>query len=395
MNPFKYNKDVEYSVNGYNPKSIDMSYLLVAVSETKSFNQKISDPLKKYLNPAIKNDTIVGMWVQNPMQFYQNQLNFAVFCATTGCGVSYANHLNHQVLLTKSVYNFHLYYQVRRVLSEIQAPAPNDRNFNPFNNRMDKNAYERICNEFGIDVKTDFRQNLDRNHGLGTLYYKYSHRPYNYDYWPGHTSFQPNSQVRLGSIEQQHGNAWTTFILDTSKGFTRAGVERLNDSIRTYAWCLLGSQAQVRSDILNPSTGFDVQKQFLANLEDAINSAVDLPSSIKRYQDTLRYARSKVDFVVGTGLYVLPSILRLQVGLIKNYNNVILIAGDDQKMGKNDDLNNSPSVMHKVDHTPPVASELIATPPVVPRLDSHDAEKVALVVGLTVLGLVYFYFSKK
>ena len=28
--------------------------------------------------------------------------------------------------------------------------------------------------------------------------------------------------------------AWTTFVFDKSEGFTQAGVERLNDSLRTY-----------------------------------------------------------------------------------------------------------------------------------------------------------------
>ena len=405
MNAFKYNKDAKYSTSGYNPKTISTSSLEVAVSEKDSFQVKVSNPLNKYLNPPVKSDGVVNTWFKNPGQFYQNQLNFAVYCATTGCGVSYANHLNHPNLLTRSVYSFHFYYQLRRVLSEIQAPEPSDKNFKPFSNRINKKAYERICNEFGIDVKTDFRQNLDRNHGLGTLYYKYSHRPYNYDYWAGHTSFQSKvGQVHLGSIEQHHSNAWTTFILDSSNGFTRAGVERLNESIRAYVWCLLGSQAQVRSDVLNDSTGFEVQKQYLANLEDAINSAVDLPSSIERYQDVLRYARSKVDFVVGTGLYMLPSILRLQIGTIKNYNNKILIAGDDQSMGKNNQLNDDPSEMHvrsvshKI-HANPVnpVSSVSPVSPVSPvsSVGDHEAEKGALVVGLTFVGLIILYFTKK
>ena len=37
---------------------------------------------------------------------------------------------------------------------------------------------------------------------------------------------------------------WTMFIPDKSEGFTQAGVERLNDSIRTYVWAILGAQAQ-------------------------------------------------------------------------------------------------------------------------------------------------------
>ena len=64
---------------------------------------------------------------------------------------------------------------------------------------------------------------------------------------------------------------------------------------------------------LGSGSAFDAQKQFLANIEDAINSAVDLPSSIERYQSTLRYARSKLDFAVGYDLYLLPSNLDLEI----------------------------------------------------------------------------------
>ena len=38
--------------------------------------------------------------------------------------------------------------------------------------------------------------------------------------------------------------AWTTFVLDKSEGFTQAGVERLNDSIRTC----LGYPGSARPD---------------------------------------------------------------------------------------------------------------------------------------------------
>ena len=64
--------------------------------------------------------------------------------------------------------------------------------------------------------------------------------------------------------------AWTTFVLDKSEGFTQAGVERLKHSIRTYVWAILGAQAQTRSNILKTGTGFDAQKQFLADIEEAI-----------------------------------------------------------------------------------------------------------------------------
>jgi len=66
--------------------------------------------------------------------------------------------------------------------------------------------------------------------------------------------------------------AWTTFIINKSEGFTKAGVERINESIRMFVWSVLVAQSQTRVNIL----GFDAQKQFLANIQDCITSPVDL-----------------------------------------------------------------------------------------------------------------------
>ena len=112
----------------------------------------------------------------------------------------------------------------------------------------------------------------------------------------------------------------TTFVLDKSEGFTQAGVERLNDSIGTYVWAIPGPQAQTRSNILKTGTGFDAQKKFLADIEDAIASPVDIPRSISRYQKTLQYASTPLVFVFGIRLYLSPSDMGLHPDNIQGYN---------------------------------------------------------------------------
>ena len=129
------------------------------------------------------------------------------------------------------------------------------------------------------------------------------------------TFSKPQSTRKAGSsTEGSPFDAIGSFLLDKSNGFTQAGVPGINDSIRTYVWASLGVQSQARSSILGTGKAFDAQKQFLANVEDVINSEVDLPSSIERYHSTLQYARNKVDFVVGLGLYMMPSDMDLYIG---------------------------------------------------------------------------------
>ena len=392
----KYNPDANYLIGArYHTKDIDLDYLDIYVTTEDSFKIKVLNPFQKYLNPIIKNDAIPRQWNSNPIQFYQNQLNFAICCATTGCGVSYVNHFNHPDPLTRSVYQFHVYFQFRRILSELRVPLPGEKSHNPFNNPIDLKAFQRISNEFEFGRTKDFRQKLDKNHGLGSLYYWGVHREYKYNWNPPYTSFSPGTTFRIGSIEQLHNKAWTTFILDEGNGFTQAGVERLNDSIRTYVWCILSAQTQTRSNIIGTGTSFDSQKQFLNNLEDAINSAVDLPSSIDRYQNTLRYARSKVDYVVGYNLYMIPSDMQMQIGTITNYNNEILIATPDQTMGLNPSINDMQINTVLTTSPPsllPKTSSIKSPSPPLPISD-HESTKTALVVGSIGLGLIFLYFT--
>ena len=174
----------------------------------------------------------------------------------------------------------------------------------------------------------------------------------------------PSHVYKIEYIEQNFKNndpmtSVGSFVLDKSNGFTQAGVARINDSIRTYVWAIVGAQSQARSSILGTGKAFDAQKQFLANVEDVINSEVDLPSSIERYQSTLQYARSKVDFVVGLGLYMIPSDMDLYIGTINGYNNLITIASDDLQLGHNDTINEEQQIQQNQFDSPPDDFELV------------------------------------
>ena len=61
-------------------------------------------------------DKLWTNWNKAPMRLWQTQLNYAVFCALSACGVSLA-HLNYtKHPMIRSVYRFHIYYHVRQVL---------------------------------------------------------------------------------------------------------------------------------------------------------------------------------------------------------------------------------------------------------------------------------------
>ena len=394
---FKYNEDAKYRTGGvYEPThQFSLVHQVITIKRGKSFDVRFPNIWLSYKLPLVKEATIYDNWVANQMQVWQNQLNFAIWCATSGCGVSKLDHLKHKDPMIRSVFRFHTYYQIRRILSEMKCPLPTHRSWNPLNNGIDMNAFEQLCAEFKIS-SADFRQKLDPSKGMGATKYYTTHTTYSHhhmrmknekvletggDYDPsiGGFTVEISSSGKFGSgpshvykieyIEQTFSlqpstkgsflDAIGSFVLDKSSGFTQAGVSRINDSIRTYVWAILGAQSQARSSILGAGKAFDAQKQFLANVEDVINSEVDLPSSIERYQSTLQYARSKVDFVVGLGLYMMPSDMDLYIGTINGYNNLITIATDDLQLGHNDTINEEQQIQQNQFDSPPDDFELV------------------------------------
>ena len=53
----------------------------------------------------------------------------------------------------------------------------------------------------------------------------------------------------------------------------------------------------------------------------------------------MQYARSKVDYVIGEFIYMLPSNMNLRIRKVKDYNNKILISSPSFKIGTNLKIN--------------------------------------------------------
>ena len=166
----------------------------------------------------------------------------------------------------------------------------------------------------------------------------------------------------------------------------------------------------------------DAQRTFLNTFENIVNRRVNIPEDIRRFQKTLQYARSKVDYVIGEFVYMLPSDMNLRIGNIRNYNNKILISlpsftigtnlkinldGDDTKVAKTDKLDvkhkvkdkpdTKPNKEHKQDVKPnrPDIKQNIEISRSKPDTNeiTYEEEKVALVLGTTAVFTVWWMFK--
>ena len=129
----------------------------------------------------------------------------------------------------------------------------------------------------------------------------------------------------------------TRWIIEKSDGLTKTGLVMISESVRAYAYLILSSQASARSSILgNSANALTAQQSFLNNFENIINRRVDIEKDIKRYQNTLNFASSKVDYSVAENVYMLPSDLNLKIEKgISGYNNEILISKSGFDLGVN------------------------------------------------------------
>ena len=308
-------------------------------------------------------------WLAGPnFEYYPQQLNFAFFCATTGCGVSQRilfedkmrdgkNDLTDSELnlppQVRSFFWFHVHFTVRRILFELGGvqnsfPLPGDTAFNQTENKYDIPSFKRICAEFGISPNADFRFTKGDNHGLGRVFEYFTNSgyfktPFKY---PSKTAKFEDEGGRAsdGSLvpyieNTEARNQYEYFLCPVSHGLTSAGLSRINQSIESFCFAILGSQVNVRSSIAgSQGTSTETQREFLGLVEDAIRNP-DISKPVQRFQLAIESAKVRLDLAISPGTWLLPSKMVVNTESVVGYNNKLKKATSFMKIGVNSDLN--------------------------------------------------------
>ena len=135
-------------------------------------------------------------------------------------------------------------------------------------------------------------------------------------------------------------NSFSRWVIEKSDGLTMLDLQKLSESVRDYAYLILTSQISTRGQIIGiESRNLDAQQTLLNSFENIANRRVNIPEDIRRFQKTLQYARSKVNYAIGKFIYMLPSDMNLRIGNVRNCNNKILISSPSFKIGTNVKIN--------------------------------------------------------
>ena len=203
--------------------------------------------------------------------------------------------------------------------------------------------------------------------------------------------FYSRRQTRLQPEYTHFSNDYSRWILEKSDGLTRIGIEKLSESVRIYAYLILSSQGNARSNIVgNNGKAIDAQRIFLTSFEELIIKPVGTSNEIARFQNVLKYARSKVDFNVAEGVYMIPRGMNLHMSKVVNFTNKILVSQHGFKLGVNEAINKphgftshkksllNPSHDYQINHK-------IST-------KEHEEEKTALIIfGISAILLAYYF----
>ena len=384
-----------------------------------SFQVKFPNVFTNYLLGAVRvEDQKFKDWDHYKFNIWQSQLNFDVFCASSACGVS-VEHLYAKEPMIRSIYRFHVYYHIRRILKILEIPLPYENSFNQYNNPYNHEKFIGICSEYG--VSNDLA--------------KWRNQKY-FSTWQSRA--WETGKPGMSYINE---NSFSRWIIEKSDVLTMLGLQKLSESVRDYAYLILTSQTSTRGPIIgHEARNLDAQRTFLNTFENIVNRRVSIPEDIRRFQKTLQYARSKVDYAVGEFVYMLPSDMNLRIGNVRNYNNKIQISSPSYKIGTNVKINLNvkskevdnrrlmvktepgvkpkvitkpnikPNEKHKQDVKPNVKfdresnqdvkepdTNKITTEPSLDRrsmeLNNYEEEKVALILGTTAVFTVWWMFK--
>ena len=406
---YKYNPDASYKPNGgkylqlITAKDLYIQNITVAENDghSNSFQVKFPNVFTNYPLGAVRvEDQRFKDWDHYKFTIWQSQLNFAVFCASSACGVS-VEHLNAKEPMIRSIYRFHVYYHIRRILKILEIPLTYENSFNQYNNPYNHEKFIGICSEYGVS------NNLT----------KWRNQKY-FSTWQSR-AWETNKP----GMSYINENSFSRWIIEKSDGLTTLGIQKISESVRDYAYLILTSQTSTRGPIVgHEARNLDAQCTFLNTFENIVNRRVNIPEDIRRFQKTLQYARSKVDYAIGKFIYMLPSDMNLRIGNVRNYNNKILISSPSFKIGTNVKVNidvkskdvemvrTEPDVKPKVKTKPDVEPNKEQKQDVKPNIKfdresnqdvkepdvndiTYEEEKVALVLGITSVFTVWWMFK--
>ena len=233
---YRYNPNASYKPNGgtylqiMSAKDLYIQNITVAEHDghSDSFQVKFPNVFTNYPLGAVRvEDQRFKDSDHYKYTIWQSKLNFAVFCASSACGVS-VEHLDTKEPMIRSIYRFHVYYHIRRILKILEIPLQYENSFNQYNNTYNHEKFIGLCSEYGVSNDLTKCRNQ-----------KY------FSMWQSRT--WKTGKPGMSYINE---NSFFRWIIEKSDGLTTLGLQKLSESVRDYAYLISTSQTSTRGPIV-------------------------------------------------------------------------------------------------------------------------------------------------
>ena len=249
---------------------------------------------------------VAGLDIRERPFDYKNEPYFAMICATYVatflCGIS-TQHLTESEDVPKiitSMVRYHLYYQIRKFMK------------NP-------SLLDRYASQLKKPVKKYLPiKHIDVN-SVG----------------PGRNG---NYEVYKGTVNYSTTD-YKSLIAQSTDGLTQIGQKLLQQSVESYVYAVLGAQAKTRWSIVGEGAkSLQTQEVFRTIVEETIVQS-DATITISNMRTAIASTNVVLNMAISPGMILVPSNLIVQKEKIPGYNNVLTLATDKMKFGKNAGVN--------------------------------------------------------
>ena len=267
----------------------------------------------------------------------------AAYVSTYVCGIS-TKHMefNDQTPgIVTSMVRYHLYYQISRFLRD---PNKLDRYISKVPDSVKKHkptndVWTKAYHQGSEELLTWLSDQKDR------------HKLRNYRY-----SKNAKGVVTGIAYEKITGQSpksvddYKMFVATKTDGLTKLGQKLLQQSVESYVYAVLGAQASLRFPIVGEGAkSLQTQDKFRTIVKETIAQS-DVSVTISNMRTAIASTNVVLNMAISPGMILVPSDLIIQKEKIPGYNNVLTLATDKMKLGKNTGVN------YKAPSTPKTSS---------------------------------------
>ncbi len=259
----------------------------------------------------------------------------AAHVSTYVCGIS-TKHLeynNQTPGIITSMVRYHLYYQMSRFLTY---PKKLERYLSLVPNSVKKHKPTHVG---WVDAYDQGREEINtwllekQKEGELRKIRKWRYSKNSHGYVTG-IKYQ-----KVGGHFPNSVDDYKMFIATTMNGLTKIGQKLFQQSIESCVYSVLGAQAKTRWSIVGEGAkSLQMQDVFHKIVKESLVES-DGTITISNMRTAIETTNVVLNMAISPGMILVPSDLIIQKKKIPGYNNILKLATDKMKFGKNADVN--------------------------------------------------------